>query len=89
VAKKGQKAPPTTVTAEDAAGKSLGPLPADRVVRTRKIRIDRGGFGVWIELDHERPVRLGSNHTLLIVLTEQPTEADKIALSYRIVPFVP
>lgn len=88
-AKKGQKPKPTQVTAEDAQGKALGPVPADRSLLARRVRIDRGGFGVIIELDRDRPVRLGPNHTLWIVLAEQPTEPEKIALTYRLIPFVP
>ena len=51
------------------------------------IVIDRGGFGVKIELDRGRIVKRGLNNTLLIGLIQAPTPASKVSMSYRIVPF--
>lgn len=51
------------------------------------IVIDRGGFGVRIELDQPRRVQRGQNSTLLIALCDTPTPASKLGLRYRLVPF--
>lgn len=51
------------------------------------IVIDRGGFGVRIELDRPRPVQLGQRNTLLIGMITGPTPAGKVSMSYRLVPF--
>jgi hypothetical protein len=83
----GKKGGPQATKVElHAAGKALGELGKD--ARTAdKIVIDRGGFGVAIELDQPRPVLSGENATVLIRLIDSPTAASKIGLQYRLVPF--
>jgi hypothetical protein len=56
-------------------------------VTAKTITIDRGGFGVRIELDQPRPVLQGVNNTILIQLADKTAAASKISLSYRLVPF--
>jgi hypothetical protein len=58
-----------------------GPLEADTIV------IDRGDFGVRIELDQPRRVQRGENSTVLIALCTTPTPASQLALRYRLAPF--
>ncbi|MCX5662502.1 MAG: hypothetical protein NTW19_22705 [Planctomycetota bacterium] len=56
----------------------------------QKIRIDRGGFGVEIQLEKPMPVKLGQNGTVLIQLADpaaKPAAADTVALKYKLVPF--
>ena len=67
-------------------GKPIGPLTKDAVVADT-IVIDRGGFGVRIELEQPHPVQRGQKDTVLITLIQAPTPASKISLSYRLVPF--
>ncbi|MBI2437897.1 MAG: hypothetical protein HYV36_03680 [Lentisphaerae bacterium] len=79
----------TMVTLFDETAKDLGAAAATPVL-AKSIRIDRGGFGVNIQLDQPRKVLLGSNDTVLIQLVEpgeKPTPADKVALTYRLAPF--
>ncbi len=58
------------------------PTEADAIV------IDRGGFGVRIQLDRARFISRGQNNTLLVALCTTPTPASKLSLQYRITPFV-
>jgi hypothetical protein len=80
------KAGATAVTALDADGKPLGTLEKE-ALSAKTIVIDRGGFGVRIELDQPRKVQRGENNTVLIHLTEGPTTASKVGVKYRLVPF--
>ncbi|MCS6852559.1 MAG: hypothetical protein NZ700_15495 [Gemmataceae bacterium] len=83
----GQKsALPTELTALGADGQRLGPVGADSLTAAVVV-IDRGGFGVRLELDQPRKVRRGANDTLLIQLIDSPTPASQIGLQYRLVPF--
>lgn len=57
---------------------------------TQRIRIDRGGFGVEVQLDSPMTVKLGQNNTILIQLVKpaaKPTPAEKVSLKYKLVPF--
>jgi len=64
------------------------PVPlAPEAVAAQSITIDRGGYGVKIELPTPMPVLRGANSTVLIQLVSEPTKAEQLALSYRIVPF--
>jgi hypothetical protein len=75
---------PTAVTTAEGA-----PLTADGAT-TKRIRIDRGGFGVDIETAAPATFRLGKNHTVLLELLpagSPPTPPGKIAATYRLVPF--
>ncbi|MBI3986426.1 MAG: hypothetical protein HY343_05880 [Lentisphaerae bacterium] len=79
----------TTVTVGDAPGQALGASNAP-AVSAKTIRIDRGGFGVTLELDQPRNISLGANSTVLIQLVEpadKPTPASKVVLKYRLIPF--
>jgi hypothetical protein len=76
----------TLVKLLDADGKELGVLSKEEVA-AKTVVIDRGGFGVRIELDEPRKVLRGEASTLLIRLASQPVPASTVALKYRIVPF--
>jgi hypothetical protein len=80
------KPEPTIVSHADDAGKDLGALGTEPAL-AKTVTIDRGGFGVRIELDEPRRVLRGENNTVLIELVTQATPASKIGLGYRIVPF--
>jgi hypothetical protein len=69
---------------------SEGTALSDKAVTTQRVRIDRGGFGVDVQLEKPMPVKLGQNHTILIQMVEpapKPTPADKIGMKYKLVPF--
>lgn len=82
-AKKGNNATAITLSFKGKNAGTLSKEPTEADV----ILIDRGGFGVRIELDHPRSVQRGQNNTLLISLCNGVTPAGKIALRYRLVPF--
>lgn len=76
----------TSTKVTTAAGEVLTTEP----VTTQKVRIDRGGFGVEIQMDYPMPVKLGANSTILILLVEpapKPMPTRRIGLEYRLVPF--
>lgn len=80
---------PTEVTLLGAGGESLGPASSEPA-EAHAIRIDRGGFGVEIQLASPAKVLLGANHTVMVQLVEEgekPTPAGEVALAYRLVPF--
>jgi hypothetical protein len=85
-AKPGSKAGATEVTAFDPDGKELGALTKEAVL-AKVVVIDRGGFGVRIELEQSRKVSRGEANTVLIRLTDTPAMASTIKLKYRLVPF--
>ena len=64
----------------------LGPLGTDPA-SCKTVTIDRGGFGVRIELDEPRRVLRGQNNTVLIELIEEPTASAGVSIGYRLVPF--
>jgi hypothetical protein len=76
----------TSVIAQEENGQSH-PLTQEPFL-TRTITIDRGGFGVRIELLEPRKVKLGEANTILIQLIEARAPASKIELRYRLLPFV-
>ncbi len=80
---KGSNATEITLTLQ---GKGAGAFGKEGV-ETDVIVVDRGGFGVRIELDQPRKVQAGQNSTLLVSLCNGATPASKIALRYRLVPF--
>jgi hypothetical protein len=49
--------------------------------------IDRGGYGVKIEFDQARPVKMGKNHTVLVQLTDKTTAPESIGFKYTLLPF--
>ena len=74
----------TKVTTADGA-----PLTAAGAT-TQKIRIDRGGFGVEIQLEKPMFVKLGQTDTVLVQIVEpgpKAVPAEKVGLKYRLVPF--
>lgn len=76
----------TTVVVLDATGKpgmTLGKEP----VSAAGVLIDRGGFGVRIVFDRERPVLRGNNNTVMIRLADKVVAAKEVSLTYRLVPF--
>lgn len=81
--------PDAKVTLFDGAGKELGVLDKN-LTEAKRIHIDRGGFGVDVVLEKPMQVKLGDNHTALILLTDPNkdlTPADQIGVKYRLVPF--
>jgi hypothetical protein len=80
-----KKGADTTDIGVSIKGKSLGLLGKD-AVEADAVTIDRGGFGVLIQLDQPRLVRRGQNNTLLIALCSGPTPASKVGMGYRLVP---
>jgi hypothetical protein len=77
------------VTLKDAAGKELGDA-TKALAEAKSIRIDRGGYGVEIQLEKPMKVQLGANDTVLIQLAAEgakPTPAAEVKLKYRLVPF--
>jgi hypothetical protein len=85
--KPGAKKPEATVVAVTGSdGQPVGPLTREPVLATRVV-IDRGGFGVRIELDQPRKVQRGEANTVLIRLADKPAPAGKLALKYRLVPY--
>lgn len=84
--KQRDKVDPTMVTLLDAAGKpgkALGKEP----VNAPGVLIDRGGFGVRILFDKDRPVLRGNNNTVMIRLADKLVPAKDVSMSYRLVPF--
>ncbi len=84
--KAAKKGADTTDIILSLKGKELGLLAKD-AVEADAVIIDRGGFGVKIELDQPRLIQRGQNNTLLIALCTTPTPASKLGLRYRLVPF--
>jgi len=76
----------TTVTVLAADGKELGVLTETPAV-VRTIKIDRGGYGVRIELAANMSVHRGRNRTVTIQLTDKEAPAAAIGLKYRLVPY--
>ena len=79
----GGKTETTVFTAEGLPLTALGST-------TRKIRIDRGGFGVEIELEKPMRVLLGQRDTVMVELFtpgDKPVAAEDVGLKYRLVPF--
>lgn len=69
---KQKDAEPTSVKVLDAAGKELGNL-TDTLIEGQTVVIDRGGFGVRIELEKPTKVKRGAGNTVMIqVVPESP-----------------
>lgn len=56
-------------------------------IPARGLVIDRPGFGVRVEFDQVRPVKLGLNQTVLVQLIDAPSAPDKVHFSYTLVPY--
>lgn len=78
--------PTDTVVSLFDGDKQVGVLTKEPMLASSVV-IDRGGFGVRINLDKARPVLGGPNHTVLIRLVDRATPAKDVSLSYRLVPF--
>jgi hypothetical protein len=77
------------VTLLDRDGKALGPV-TTTPTEAAAIHIDRGGFGVDVQLEKPTKVLLGGNSNLLIQIVEEgpkPTPANQVAIKYALVPF--
>jgi len=78
---------PTSVTT--AEGQALTPAGAV----TTGVRVDRGGFGVVVQLGQPRRVRLGAGDTVMIEVVPpvpaggEPVPPEQVRLTYRLVPF--
>ena len=70
----------------DEEGKDLGKL-AESSIKAKTVVIDRGGFGVRIELDKARSISRGTNDTIMIELARGLTPAPAVSLEYRLIPF--
>jgi len=77
---------PTAVTLLDEQGKPIGEL-TESPVPAKIVIVDRGGFGVRVELEETHPVHRGENNTILIQVTDQMIPAADVRLDYRLVPF--
>ena len=76
------------VTAQDAEGNELGELGAEPA-EAQSVIINRGGYGVKLELPAPMQVKRGKNDTVLIRLVgEEVKKAEDLSLTYRIVPFL-
>ena len=78
---------PTVVTLIDEQSRPLGSL-SDTPTLAKTILVDRGGFGVRIELDTSHHVQRGANNTLLIRIVDKATPAQEVRIEYRLVPFI-
>ncbi|MBI2438057.1 MAG: hypothetical protein HYV36_04490 [Lentisphaerae bacterium] len=54
----------------------------------RGLVIARKGFGVQIEFDKVRPVKLGQNQTVLIQLIDAPSAPGDVHFAYTLVPYL-
>ena len=77
----------TRVEGLAAGNESLGTLTEEKV-EAAGVLVDRGGYGMLVELDMPRPVKRGSNDTILIQLVGRLTPAGEVGICYRLVPFV-
>ena len=84
-----KKQKPVAITLKDGAGQDVGQANTNPV-EAKTIHIDRGGYGVDIQLEKPMKVKLGATSTLLIQLVEEgpkPTPASEVKLKYRLAPF--
>jgi hypothetical protein len=68
--------------------KKAGAALTDQLTVAAGVAVDRGGYGVRIEFDRPRPAKLGKNSTVLIQLTAQDTQAEKVGFQYELAPWV-
>lgn len=69
-----------------ASNESLGTLTEEKV-EAAGVLVDRGGYGMLVELDTPRFVKRGNNDTILIQLADRLTPASEVDICYRLVPF--
>ena len=77
----------TRVEGLAAGNESLGTLTEEKV-EAAGVLVDRGGYGMLVELDMPRSVKRGNNDTILIQLADRLTPAGEVGMCYRLVPFV-
>ena len=77
---------PTAVTLLDEKSNVVGDL-SKKPTLAKTIIVDRGGFGVRIELNELHHVQRGENSTILILLASELTPAAEVHLEYRLLPF--
>jgi hypothetical protein len=90
------KTAPTQVKVLDAEGKEVG-TPGEELLTGQSVVIDRGGFGVRIELDGPMQIKRGTGNTVMIRLIEglplgarnakTPPNVEQVKIRYRLVPF--
>ncbi|MBI3987473.1 MAG: hypothetical protein HY343_11165 [Lentisphaerae bacterium] len=83
VAKKGET---TRVRAIPAAGSDYVDV-GSNAIPSSALAIDRGGYGVRIEWDKARPVRLGNNQTVLIQLASGHATPAEVGFRYTLTPY--
>ena len=76
----------TTVVALAADNSPMAAL-SETAQQAAGVLIDRGGYGVVIELDKPRAVSRGQNDTVLVQVVGKKTAASEVALRYRLLPF--
>ncbi|MCX5659738.1 MAG: hypothetical protein NTW19_08465 [Planctomycetota bacterium] len=87
----------TSVKVLDAAGKEVGDL-AEATCVGQTVVIDRGGFGVRIELEKPMTLKRGAGDTVMIQVVsptaigprdpeKEKPNAELVALRYKLVPF--
>lgn len=87
VRRSGKKLEPTSITLVNADGQPAGEFGPEPVT-AKTIIIDRGGFGVRIELNKPRSIHRGANSTVLVRLADGLTPAAEVAFNYVLVPFI-
>jgi len=76
----------TRVEGLTASNESLGALTEEKV-EAAGVLVDRGGYGMLVELDMPRFVKRGDNDTILIQLVDRLTPASEVGICYRLAPF--
>jgi len=77
----------TRVEGLSASNENIGIL-TEEDVEAAGVLVDRGGYGMLVQLDKPRQVKRGGNDTVLIQLADQLTPASEVGICYRLVPFV-
>jgi hypothetical protein len=80
---------PAKPTASDPATKVTvdGVELTEKPLKTSKVTIDRGGFGVYVVLPSPMNVSRGKNNTVLVHVVEAATPAEKVELKYELEVF--
>lgn len=76
----------TVVKAFAADGKEIGDL-TEQAVEAASLTIDRGGFGVRIQLERPHSVKRGKADTVLIEVAKGNVKPEQVALSYLLTPY--
>jgi len=81
-----KKVEPTKITLLNDDSQPIGDL-SEKPTLAKTVVVDRGGFGVRIEMNELHPVHRGQNNTILIQLAGELTSARDVHLNYRLMPF--